>query len=155
PYAWGLVNTEGSPIKGKVGIKPALAEDSERGGGTLGGYQLAVNANTPSWKREAAWKLVQYLSSTEIQVKIGQAYGFKPTRTAVSSAPASLAVEPFAKELFPVLERARPRPVTPYYLMMSQVLQSEFSAVVAGIRTPEKAMKTASQQLEMVVGEGK
>ncbi len=50
-------------------------------------------------------------------------------------------------DLVPALERVQPRPVTPYYLMISQILQPELSAVVTGIRSPEKAMSSAEHQI--------
>ena len=36
----------------------------------------------------------------------------------------------------------------PYYLMISQILQPELSAVVTGLRRPEDAMQTAQRQIE-------
>jgi multiple sugar transport system substrate-binding protein len=58
---------------------------------------------------------------------------------------------PFLPDLLPALEQARPRPVTPYYLMISQVLQPELSAVVAGIRPPHEAMRLADEQIERLM----
>jgi multiple sugar transport system substrate-binding protein len=54
---------------------------------------------------------------------------------------------PFLSDLLPALEQAQPRPVTPYYLMISQIVQPELSAVVSGVRTPERAMRSADQQI--------
>ena len=42
----------------------------------------------------------------------------------------------------------RPRPVTPYYLMISTMLQPEFSAVLVGIKTPRAALLEARQHIE-------
>ena len=47
--------------------------------------------------------------------------------------------------------RARPRPVTPYYVMISQVLQSEFSAVLVDRKTPEAALAAAQAQIEQIL----
>jgi multiple sugar transport system substrate-binding protein len=54
--------------------------------------------------------------------------------------------------LLPIVERARPRPVTPYYNMISDVLQSEFSAGVTGIRTPEAALSRAQRLVDHITG---
>ncbi|MDH5669787.1 MAG: hypothetical protein OEY86_17445, partial [Nitrospira sp.] len=51
-----------------------------------------------------------------------------------------LDVRPLLKDLFPIFLEARPRPVTPYYLMLSQVAQPEVSAVVVGRKTPRDAV---------------
>ena len=51
-------------------------------------------------------------------------------------------------------ERARPRPVTPYYGMLADVLQSEFSAAVAGVRSPAAAMRRAQASIDHITGRG-
>jgi multiple sugar transport system substrate-binding protein len=43
--------------------------------------------------------------------------------------------------------RARPRPVTPYYLMLSTTLQPEFSAALVGVKTPREAVRHARRRL--------
>jgi multiple sugar transport system substrate-binding protein len=62
------------------------------------------------------------------------------------------AAQPFVAALLPVMMAARPRPVTPYYLMMSQILQAEFSAIIAGIKSPEKGLAEAREQIEFLLG---
>jgi multiple sugar transport system substrate-binding protein len=63
------------------------------------------------------------------------------------------AKEPFIVSLLPIVERARPRPVTPYYPMLSDVLQGEFSAAVSGIRTPAEALRRAQAQSDRIMGQ--
>jgi multiple sugar transport system substrate-binding protein len=52
---------------------------------------------------------------------------------------------------FPVVHdlmlRARPRPVTPYYLMLSTTLQPEFSAALVGVKEPATAVRHARRRL--------
>ena len=43
---------------------------------------------------------------------------------------------------------ARPRPVAPYYLMLSTMLQPEFSAVLVGTKTPRQAVAQARYQVD-------
>jgi multiple sugar transport system substrate-binding protein len=61
------------------------------------------------------------------------------------------AAVPHLGDVLPALEQARPRPVTPYYLMISQLLQPELSAVVAGLRSPAQAMASATRQIDRVL----
>jgi multiple sugar transport system substrate-binding protein len=42
-----------------------------------------------------------------------------------------------------MIERARPRPVTPYYPMITDALQAEMSAALVGIRPPAEALRRA------------
>jgi multiple sugar transport system substrate-binding protein len=48
--------------------------------------------------------------------------------------------------------KARPRPVTPYYLMLSTTVQPEFSAALVGVKTPRLALAHARRRLEYMLG---
>jgi len=41
----------------------------------------------------------------------------------------------------------RPRPVTPYYLLLSATVQPEFSAALVGVKTPARAIAEAGTRL--------
>ena len=47
---------------------------------------------------------------------------------------------------------ARPRPITPYYLMLSTMLQPEFSAALVGVKSPRAAVIDARHQVEHLLG---
>ena len=48
--------------------------------------------------------------------------------------------------------QARPRPVTPYYPMITQVMQPEFSAALVGVKSPEEALRSAGRQIRHILG---
>jgi multiple sugar transport system substrate-binding protein len=153
PYAWTPLNAPGSPLRGLVGIGPVPSQSGEPGVGTLGGWNLGVNVNVPAWKRELAVELVLWLTGPEAQRAIHEGLGLRPPRLLLYQDAAYMEQDPFLSMLRPVLEQARPRPVTPYYLMLSQVLQAELSAVVSQLRTPEEAMERATQQMQIILGD--
>jgi len=154
PYCWGEAQKDDSPIKGKVGITTLPTVTGEPGNGTLGGWQLALNANVPSWRRAAALKLIAYLTSLQSEVTLATSYGRNPSRKEAYQDPTLRQGAPFVADLLPVLEHAKPRPVTPYYGMLSDVLQSEFSAIVSGIRPPEVALDRAQKLLDHITQGG-
>ena len=41
----------------------------------------------------------------------------------------------------------RPRPVIPYYLLLSATVQPEFSAALVGVKSPERAIADADARL--------
>ncbi|WP_375755748.1 ABC transporter substrate-binding protein [Corallococcus exercitus] len=153
PYAWSEAQAEGSPIRGKVGIAPLPTKDGQPGWGTLGGWQLAVNAHVSPARRKAAARLIAHLTSPEANRVLALHYARNPPRLALYDDPRLRAEEPFIASLKEALVRARPRPVTPYYLLIADVLQSEFSAAVAGLRTPEVALTRAQKQVDHLTGE--
>ncbi len=116
---------------------------------TLGGWHLAVNAH--SRHPAEAEQLVAFLASVEAQKVLALGYGFQPSRVALYRDPELLAAEPLLPTLEQVFASARPRPVTPAYIRVSQVLQSEFSAAIAGLKRADAALTSAQTQLERVV----
>ncbi len=154
PYAWNELQREGSPVRGKVDFAPLPTLSGEPGPGTLGGWQLAINARSPEKNREAALGLVAHLTSLESNVALALAYGRNPPRRAAYEDLQLLARAPFISALYPILERARPRSVTPYYNLVTDVLQSEFSAAIAGVRSADAAVRRAQRQVDRITAEG-
>jgi multiple sugar transport system substrate-binding protein len=146
PYAWRLFEDPGSRVHGRVGVAtlPHFAGGSSAA--TLGGWQLAVNAR--SRHPAPAAELVRYLTSHDVQKRLAQAYGFQPSRVALYGDAELLARQPFLGLLEEVFASARPRPVTPRYVRLSQVLQSEFSAAIAGVKTAPAALADGQRRLE-------
>lgn len=151
PYAWTLFQQPDSPVAGKVGMTALPHFPGHAPAATLGGWQLGVNAHSRRQAEAAAF--VRFMTSAEALRRLAQRYGLNPARRALYRDPALLAAQPHLEQLRDIFEQARPRPVTSQYIRLSQVLQSEFSAVVAGIRSPAEALGRAQRQAEAVFGE--
>jgi len=145
PYVWAEVQKPGSPVRGKVGFAPLPSESGAPGPGTLGGWQLAVNAHSPAWRRRAAERLVAFLTSREAAVELALRYSRIPARRGVYDDPRVREGAPFIAALLPVALAARPRPVTPYYALASDSIQGELSGAVAGLRSPGEALFRAQR----------
>ena len=81
PYAWRLLQREGSAVKDKVGITVLPHFRRKRSAATLGGWQLAVNKH--SKHPQAAEKFVAFMTSSKAQKHLGLTVGFQPTRKAL------------------------------------------------------------------------
>ncbi len=149
PYAWSLFEREGSSVKGKVGISTLPSFPKRESASTLGGWQLGVNRFSKN--PQAAEKLVLFLTSPETQKTMALNFGYKPSRPSLYSDRELSREQPFITGLADVLRKARPRPVSPYYMMISQVLQPEFSAAISGLKTPEEALRSAQKQIEFIL----
>lgn len=149
PYAWNVFQREGSPVRGSVGIAALPAFRGHEPVSTLGGWQLGVNRF--SRRPEAAERLVRFLTSPESQKELALSVGYKPARKALYRDPDLLRAQPLVRALYGVFMTARPRPVTPYYMMITQVLQPEFSAAISGIKTPEAALAAAQEQINHIL----
>jgi len=149
PYAWRLFEAPGSAVRGKVGISVLPHFAGGASAATLGGWQLGINRY--SHHAAQAEQLVQFLGSASAQKAMALAYGFSPPRRSLYHDPELKAAAPFLISLETVFEKARPRPVTPFYVPMSQELQSEFSAAISGIKTPPAALAAAQQRVQALV----
>ncbi|HMJ52010.1 MAG TPA: ABC transporter substrate-binding protein [Polyangiaceae bacterium] len=148
PYAFAETERQGSSLRGKVGLAPLPTLTGEPGHGVLGGYQLAVNAFVDRDKRDRAVALLRHLTSLEASVDLAVAYGRSPARRDAYDHPRLMSDAPLVAALRPAFERARPRPVTPYYMMLSDVLQGEFSAAITGVRAAEEALARAQSLVD-------
>ena len=145
PYVWAEVQSQGSPVRGKVAFAPLPSATGAPGAGTLGGWQLAINAHSPTPRRRAAERLVAYLTSHEAAVELALHYSRIPARRAVYDDARVKEGAPFIAALLPVALAARPRPVTPYYELASDSIQGELSAVIVGLRPPAEALRRAQR----------
>ncbi|NKE69237.1 ABC transporter substrate-binding protein [Candidatus Manganitrophus noduliformans] len=150
PYAWNLFQREGSAVRGKVGVSPLPHFPGHASAATLGGWQLAVNRFSRHPKEAEA--LIRFLTSPEVQRTMAIEIGYKPTRTALYHDPDLIAAQPFIAGLRAVFSLARSRPASPYYPMLSQIMQPEFSAALVGIKTPERALRDAALQMDHLLG---
>jgi multiple sugar transport system substrate-binding protein len=149
PYAWTLLNAEDSPVRGKVGVAAIPGSETHESSPTLGGWHLGINRFTT--QPDLAWQLIAFLTSPEAQRQLAVTSGLKPTRVSVYANPQVQQADPSLSTFFPFLQQAQPRPVSPFYLMASQVLQSEISAIITGLKPVELAVKDAEQQLRRIL----
>jgi multiple sugar transport system substrate-binding protein len=145
PYAWNIFAKENSPVRGKVGVAPIPAFPGGHSAPTLGGWQLGVNRYTRH--PQAAERFIRFMTSPSSQKYLALTIGYKPTMKALYRDRELLAEQPFIAGLYDIFMNARPRPVTPFYMMITQVLQPEFSAALTGVRTPALALESAGLQI--------
>jgi multiple sugar transport system substrate-binding protein len=140
PYVLDLLERPGSPVRGRVGIA-ALPRQAHgiRGAGSTGGAHLGVHRRTRH--PELATALVRFLTSEEAQRTMAGGVALNPTRTALYHDAALVASHPAYPEFYRLILAGRPRPVTPYYLMLSSTLQPELSAVIVGIESPRDMVR--------------
>ena len=151
PYAWRLLQKEGSPVAGRVGLGPVPYFPGGKSSPTLGGWQLGVNRYSRH-PREAE-KLLVFLASSASQKFLALSVGYQPARKSLYQDRELSQAQPLLPRLYEAFMEARPRPVTPYYMMMTQVLQPELSAALSGIKPPQEALRSARRQMGHILGE--
>ncbi|MGE3707876.1 MAG: ABC transporter substrate-binding protein [Vicinamibacterales bacterium] len=151
PYAAPLLRDDpGSRVVGRFAIAamPAAAGGSPTA--TLGGSQLAINAR--SQQPELALALIAFLTAPEQMLERALTVGQYPARPALFDAPelrSAFAVPP--EDARRVIERAVPRPVTPVYAELSELLQVGLHEVLTGQREPQPALDEAARAMRRVL----
>lgn len=150
PYAYPLMDQPDSAVAGRFAVAPMPAAPGGEPTAALGGGQLAINAY--SRHPEAAWRLLSYLTSPERMLERARAVGQYPARRSVYRDPRlaeALAVPP--EQVLRIVERARPRPATPLYSELSEILQIHLHRALAGQTEPPRALAGAAREMEAVL----
>ena len=155
PYAWQVSNDpERSRIAGTVGIARLPHFPGGRSYATLGGWQAGVSSHSKNSK--AAWEFVKFLTGEKAQKIFALKGGRPPTRKALYEDEEILESYPHFGDMKEVFITAYPRPVTPLYPAVSNILQRYFSTAIssADIRLENKA-REASKEIDKIIEMGK
>jgi len=151
PYAWNISNDpERSKIAGKVGMMPLPAFPGNKGAATLGGWQLGISRF--STQPELAWRFVSFMTGHAVQKRIALETGRAPTRSALYEDRDVSDKVPQLKSLLETFQQAVPRPITPVYVPLSNIMQRYFSSVLALPETDiDKRASLATRDMDRVL----
>ncbi|HEX9942271.1 MAG TPA: ABC transporter substrate-binding protein [Thermoanaerobaculia bacterium] len=150
PYAWTLLSRPDSRVAGRFAVAPMPAAGGGRPTAALGGAQLAINAN--SRRPAQAWALIAFLTAPEQMLERARIAGQYPARRSVYADPrlgAALGIPP--ERVLRVVEAATPRPVTPVWTELSEILQIHLHRALAGQVRPAAALRNAADEMERVI----
>jgi len=152
PYAWSLLNGADSPVKGKVGVVPLPAGPSGKRAATLGGWNLGINKYSSPKEKEAAKKLIKFLTSYHQQLyKVNS--GQNPTRELVYKDSRLKEVAPFMATLFDVFINALPRPRVANYSEVSDIIQRYVHAALTKQMDAKTAIEKLANELRWILEE--
>ena len=151
PYAVApMQDSAQSRVAGRFAVAPMPAASGGRHTAAFGGAQLAINAFSP--EADAAWLVIDYLTRPEQMLERASVVGQFPTRTAVYDDPAladALAIPPAqARE---IVEAAVPRPVTPVYTQLSEILQIQLHRALSLQAEPRDALIRAAAEMQALL----
>jgi multiple sugar transport system substrate-binding protein len=151
PYAVApMQDSADSRVAGRFAVAPMPAGPGGRHTAAFGGAQLAINAFSP--EAEAAWRVIDYLTRPEQMLERAEIVGQFPTRTGVYDDPAladALAIPPLQARQ--IVEAAVPRPVTPVYTQLSEMLQIQLHRALSGQAEPAAALDRAASEMQALL----
>ena len=154
PYAVGAMSdTAQSKVAGKFAVSPMPKSATAPNGhstAALGGAQLAINAYTEF--PEAAYKLIAYLTAPEQMLERAQAVGQYPTRPGLyDDERLRGAINIPLENARRAIESATPRPVTPIYTELSEILQIELHRALVRQAEPRQALDEAAARINALI----
>jgi multiple sugar transport system substrate-binding protein len=153
-YAWAHFqgnSPDPTKVKGNIGVArvPTFAGSSETRTNCVGGWQWALSAYGK--QKEAAFKLIKYMAGPDAQAELAIKAGNAPVRKSLYNNGAVLKANPHFAELYPVIVKARSRPVSANYAKVSEIIRTNLNAMVAGAKTVGQGLKDMQADLEKVV----
>jgi len=147
PYAYALLRDGAeSRVAGRFDVAPMPATAAGAPTAALGGSQLAINARTD--QPAAAYALVSYLTAPEQMLERARLAGQFPARLApygTAALDAALGLDTSA--IRALIERAVPRPVTPVYSQLSDILQVRLHRALSRQQAPRAALAEAAVEM--------
>jgi multiple sugar transport system substrate-binding protein len=150
PYAYGVMSdARTSRAAGRFAAAPMPAAPGGTPTATLGGSELAINAY--SEHPDAAYRLIAFLTAPE-QMLERAAVGGYPARPALYDDPRLRTALPIpASDARAILDRAAPRPVTPIYSQLSELLQIQLHRALTSQAEPAAALTEAARRMNALV----
>ena len=148
-----MSDTSQSKVAGKFTVSPMPASATAPHGhstAALGGAQLAINAYTDH--PAAAYKLIAYLTAPDQMLERAQVVSQYPTRPALYSDPRMRGTIGIPLEnARRAIESATPRPVTPIYTELSEILQIELHRALVRQVEPQEALNSAAARINALI----
>ncbi len=149
PYAWSLHQAKDSKVRGKTGVAPVPGPRESTRTSTLGGFHIGVSAFSDV--KGAAKEFVRFVTSFGSQKEMVLSLGWNPGRQDLYRERELLRKAPHFRELMVVFQRARPRPLVPYYSQISAVAQKHMNAVLANKISAQKGLTDADTEIKALL----
>ena len=149
-YVWNIAQDDPeSKIAGKVGVDIIPRFPQGEHATCLGGWSHSVN-NFSKHKDEAA-KFAVFMSGWEVQ-KHRALYGLQtPTILKLLTEPDVVAKRPVYPRLMEIAYTAQPRPKSPFYTQISDILQGELQEALLQNKTAKEALDSAVEEIESII----
>ena len=149
-YAWArFQGDEDSEVAGNVGIAPLPAFEGNESATCVGGWQWAMNPYSEN--KDVAFDVIQHYASPEFLRDLSIEASRIPARTALYEDEAVLEANPHFSEFYDVIVNARPRPVTPFYSEVSELISSSMNGFFAGSTDVDTTLQDMQIGLEDIL----
>ncbi len=135
-------------MEGKWGTMPLPGPDGP-GASVAGGASFVVFEQAKN--KDAAWKLVAYLSDPKVQVRFHALTGNLPPRRSAWTGSEALSSDPYTLPFREQLERARPAPKVPEWERIAQELRLVGEQLIAGNYSVDEAATELDRRADAIL----
>lgn len=152
PYVYAALQKAGLTID-QIGVAPLpAASDGGRSASCLGGWNLMINARSSKSERNAAWKLVRYLTDSVQQTAQARGAGLLPVlRALYDDAELAKDVPLIGVGKTVLTSQLHARPMSPFYTDMSAQIARVFHRTLKGELTGAEAAQILDAELRAIV----
>ncbi|SRR6266566_5179977 len=151
PYAYSLGNNASqSKVAGKFDITSMPYGGSGTvGHSSVGGWNMAINAFSKN--PDASWKFMQYMLGPDAQKQLAIQGSFTPALQSVYNDSDVKTKQPLFTKLQPILQYSLPRPVSPVYPDLSNIIQNHVHQALTKRVSPQDALRALQSELQALV----
>lgn len=151
PYAFALLDEAAdSAVAGKVGVAPVPGQPGGRPTAALGGSTLAINAFSD--QPDEAYRLMAFLLESEQMIERAAVAGqFPPRHALYDTSELAAALKIPTGEARRIIEAAVPRPVSPVYSQLSEILQVSLHRALTRQQQPRPALYEAAAAMRALL----
>jgi multiple sugar transport system substrate-binding protein len=151
PYAYSLGNdATKSKIAGKFDIHSMpYGGSSTVGHSCVGGWNMAINAFSKN--PDASWSFIKYMLGADAQKQLAIKGSFTPALKSVYDDADVKAKQPLFTKLQPILQNSLPRPVSPVYPDLSNIIQTHVHQALTKQVSPPEALSALQSELQTLV----
>ncbi len=151
PYAYSLGN---DAAKSKVAGKFDIVSLPYGGSGTVGhsttgGWNMAINAFSKN--PDASWSFIKYMLGSYAQKQLAIKGSFTPALQSVYDDAEVKSAQPLFTKLQPILQNTLPRPVSPVYPDLSNIIQNHVHQALTKAASPTDALTALQTELQALV----
>jgi multiple sugar transport system substrate-binding protein len=151
PYAYTLLQDRAqSQVAGKFAVASMPAAPGGKPTAALGGAALAINAYSD--RPADAYRLIEFLLQPDQMIERARIVGqYPPRRELYESGALDGALEVPPVEALRIIEGAVPRPVTPVYTQLSEILQVSLHRALTRQQEPRAALDEAAAAMRTLL----
>lgn len=137
------------------GVSLVPAPEGGTSATNTGGERILMFSGSEN--KEAAWKFIKFMTSSDVQLRWDMTTGFMPVRKSVGENSEYLNwindTEPRMLPFVEGMQYAHTRPATPLYNEVSDAFSREIQNAFLGLATPEEALAAAEQAVNDILAQ--